>query len=98
MSGLKFMHCTDEDGFMSAHYELQHSTVQTPTTLTLGLKVSMVADEFYAELTDCTTIGNTTEDALDKLAEWLERAAVAIRVRGEPKPLICDYSKYGDAS
>lgn len=31
------------------------------------------------------------EDALDKLAEYLERMAVAIRTRGEPLLISSDY-------
>jgi hypothetical protein len=35
--------------------------------------------------------GEDAEAALDKLATWLERSAIAIRHRGAPTPLVCEY-------
>jgi hypothetical protein len=37
-----------------------------------------------------------TEQALDKLAEWLERAAKGIRQRGKATPVLSTYENDGD--
>lgn len=57
------------------------------------MKLTRAFGEVKAEITDLApeVKGESFEPALDKLAEWLERAAKAIRERGEGTPLLMEY-------
>lgn len=77
-----------------ANYQLKHATPgREGTTLTLDVQVTQAFGKVTAKILDLEpeVKGGTQEEALDKLAEWMERAAVAIRQRGAPRPVVCDY-------
>jgi hypothetical protein len=71
-----------------SNYTLQHTNGgRDGTTLTLSLQVtqSVAYGTTVAKITDLAPkVTGDTEASLDKLAEWLERAALAIKNRGTP--------------
>jgi len=80
-----------------ANYELTHSNPgrgNTLLTLNVRLHVMPLFGEIEATITDLTPKLKTDnpEEALDKLAEWMERGAKAIRARGKAKPLFNSYT------
>lgn len=84
----------EDDHKFSATYELVHVTPgRQGTHLTLDVKLTRAFGEVTAEIPDLVpkVKGESFEPALDKLAEWLERAAAAIRARGEGTPLLMEY-------
>lgn len=78
----------------SAVYELSHSTPgRQGTTLSLNVHIEMAFGRTKAQVLDLQpeVEGENPEAALDKLADWLERSAKALRERGKPQPLFSSY-------
>lgn len=95
---LKFKNASlDEDKRLtSIQYELEHVTPgRDGTHLTLPLKIDVGFGKAWAQLLECRpdVPAEDPEQAMDKLAEWLERAAEAIRKRGRPNSTINIYSE-----
>ncbi len=79
-----------------ANYKLTHSTPGargTTLELNVQLEVRRPYGEIVATVTDLApkVKGLDTEEALDKLADWLERSAKALRQRGAPRAMFSDY-------
>lgn len=82
-------------------YELTHDNGRT--TLDMGIKLTQAWGETTAELVSgasdhqanlpmqAKAIKGGHAEALDKLADWLERAALAIRQRGKPAATVPDF-------
>lgn len=72
----------------TATYELQHyQGGRGGTCLTLSVELTAGLGRVKARIPDLEpqVDGADPEAALDKLAEWMERAAVALRARGVPQ-------------
>lgn len=83
----------------SSFYEVLHVTPgRQGTHLSLKLKLETAFGKTSAEFTDLKpeVEGDDPELALDKLAEWMERAAKAIRTRGAPQRLVASYPDASD--
>lgn len=83
-------------GTSVANYKLTHSTPGargTTLELNVQLEVRRPYGEIIATVTDLKpkVKGLDSEEALDKLADWLERAAKALRQRGAPRAMFSDY-------
>lgn len=81
---------------ISAHYELTHSQGgRSGTCLKLNLTVERTFGKVRAKFTDLQpeVPGDDAEAALDKLAEWCERAAAALRERGKPVSAVTRYER-----
>lgn len=72
---------TDKFGAIVATYKLTHDTAETHLELALDVVVSPRAEACRAKMTIETPDLGTPDVALDKLADWLERSAAAIRAR-----------------
>lgn len=78
----------------TAVYELSHSIPgRQGTTLSLDVHLEMAFGRTKAQVLDLRpeVEGENPEAALDKLADWLERSAKALRERGKPHPLFSNY-------
>jgi hypothetical protein len=78
----------------TATYRLTHVTPgRDGTHLTLDVRIDRVAGLTWASMPDLRPRieSEDAEQALDKLAEWMERAAAAIRARGKPKAVLSAY-------
>ena len=87
MLTLQSCHADDDKSALTAHYRLTHSRPgRGGTTLELNVRVVHAFGRVTADITDLAPRVETTntEEALDKLAEWLERAAAGLRARGKP--------------
>lgn len=98
MPVLKFRAASfDEDKRLtSIQYDLEHVTPgRDGTHLTLPLKIEMGFGKAWAQVLECRpdVPAEDPEQAMDKLAEWLERSADAIRKRGRPSSSINLYSE-----
>lgn len=84
----------DDGHFTLRTYELSHSQGgRDGTTLNLQLQVKTGFGKHWISFTDLAPEVQTedTEKALDKMAEWLERAAQALRERGAPRMVVAEY-------
>jgi hypothetical protein len=91
---LKNVSLSEEGRFTTASYDLRHTqSGRDGTTLTLDLNVKTGMGRCWVSLDGLTVErkDDDTEQALDKLAEWLERASIALRNRGTPKPAVAAY-------
>lgn len=84
---------------VAADYEVTHSPGgRNATSLDLNLRVERGGGEVRAFFTDMEVRVSgednaDAEEALDKLAEWMERAAKALRDRGAPAAAVTTYAK-----
>lgn len=100
--GLELQSYTTDRGRV-ATYKLTHSTPgRNGTILDLVVRISDFSDgtgkgkqRVRAEVSLDPYVDGDAEAALDKLAEWMERAAEAIRKRGTPSGIVSSYA--GDA-
>jgi hypothetical protein len=80
-----------------AEYELTHSlpgrqgTTLTLTVVAKGDHHNNPVTVSIPDLAPSVVCDNGVEEALDKLAEWMERAALTIRKRGKPSMIIGSY-------
>lgn len=66
-----------------ADYTITHALRGTTLTLNMRITQSTQFGTVTSEITDLRPkVDGNVEEAVDKLAEWLERAAIAIRNRG----------------
>ncbi len=81
---LKFTHAgrTPQDN-VEVSYDLQHSSGKYGTTLGLEVRLTISREGLNASMLIEGPCMSTPDDALDKLAEWLERSAEALRRRDE---------------
>lgn len=87
---------TDGGLVITGTYRLQHSNPgRGNTTLTLDVNVKHAYGKVTATIPDLepSIDGGTTEEALDKLADWMERGAKALRDRGTANPIFSNYIK-----
>lgn len=76
----------DEGRVLESVYEARHANPGRSTTLTLDVLVRR--DTLFGHVKASAVLApsveaGTAEEALDKLADWAERLALAIRHRGE---------------
>lgn len=96
MLELKALH-VKEGGFVETVYTATHSTPgRSGTCLELEVCVSQNQrmGKTWVEVGDMRPELNTldTNEALDKLAEWAERLAIALRHRGPATPVVVAFS------
>lgn len=98
-------HALSEDRHKrETRYRLRHTrNGRRGTTLTLDVSIAQAFDKTTATIVDLAPEVDgdgaaASEEALDKLADWLERAAIAIRARGAPTPAIFRYDDPVSAS
>lgn len=66
------------------NYEIRHSQPgRDGTTLTADLEMVLTPDRTTLRINLAECDGQTPQEALDRLAHWLERLAVGIKERGE---------------
>jgi hypothetical protein len=86
-----------EDGRIHrATYKAVHSTPgRSGTTLDVNVAVKVGFGQTWVTLPDLEVLlkEENVEAGLDKMADWLERTAQAIRERGKPTPVFCNYAK-----
>lgn len=82
----------------AAEYELSHSlpgrqaTTLTLTVVARGGHPNNPVTVSIPDLTPSVVCGGGIEEALDKLAEWMERAATVIRKRGKTSLVVGSYA------
>lgn len=83
MSGIKLKSAKrDEARDMVLTYELSHSGPETVLNLDMTLTSDYRDGSFRAAIAMSPPASASPDEALDKLAEWMERSAAAIRSRG----------------
>lgn len=84
-------------GQIYVEYQLKQQAPNAGTILTLHprLEINERFGRIKASVPDLAPELDTLdpEEALDKLAEWLERCAQGIRERGKPRALINSYDR-----
>lgn len=93
---LKTVQLSDDRLLSKAVFELSHSTPgRTGTTLGLSVAVKVGFGKTWVTMPDLEVIleEENVEAALDRLAGWMERAALAIRERGKPVAGFSNYPK-----
>lgn len=85
---------SEDKRMQTSTYRLTHVTPgRTGTHLTLDVRLERGFGSTWASVPDLRPEikSEDAEEALDKLAEWLERAAAALRARGAPKAVLSTY-------
>jgi uncharacterized protein YpiB (UPF0302 family) len=72
-----------------ANYQLQNSNHKT--TVHFNIVVVVKNHKTTVEIKDVSVEATNIEQAFDKLAEHLERAAISIKTRGIPNSVIPNY-------
>lgn len=80
-----------DTGAVESRFKLEHSSAKTTLDLAFSIHAyprpdtpSGLPEQRVKFTIDDLTLEGDTEAALDKLAEWLERAALALRERKAP--------------
>lgn len=85
---------SEDKRMATSTYQLTHVTPgRSGTHLKLEVRIERGFGSTWASMPDLRPeiSGDDPEEALDKLAEWMERAAAAIRARGRPKAVLSSY-------